>query len=459
MTGRASHFAVPILDRWLVHFPLHRVSALVDRAAMHALVAAEPSRSDRDGHLLSLRRDLASPPVRQPAPRTGPFDPSYLVIVTTRGCNINCVYCDFGGPTSKKVYMDPAIAVSAIDWMADHLVARGRTRYFLHLFGGEPLIAGDLVDIVVHRMRHVCAARGLTPFIDVSTNGVMTLERATWVGRFLDSVVLSLDGPPEFQNRNRPGNNGRDTFEVVDRTARCLSSAGIELCLRACVTRESVLRMPEMTRWMIESYSPSVINFEPLTENDSTAGAGLDAADPFAYARMWMASRRIADASGVRLVYSATESDVPRLSSCPVGSDAVVITPDGAANGCYLQPEDWVKRGMDMTLGRVSVGQGIEIRPEQAEHLRRMIIDKPRCRGCFCQWSCAGGCHVSNTYLNCPEEYTDFCFQTRLITACLLLEDLGESATVDALLDDAEAMKRLVSHPWDVIGAGEHQHG
>ncbi len=347
--------------------------------------------------------------------------------------------------------MDPALAVAVIDWMADLLVAQGRDRFFLHLFGGEPLIAGDLVDVAVHRLRYVCASRGLTPFIDVSTNGVMSLERAAWVGNFLDSVVLSFDGPAEFQNSNRPGNNGKDTFQIVDRTARYLASTEIELCLRACVTSQSVHSMPEITRWMIETYDPSIINFEPLTKNDLTAAAGLGAADPLDYARMWMASKRIADEYDVRLVYSATESDMPRLSSCPVGSDAVVVSPDGTLNGCYLQPGDWRTRGMDMSLGRISTADGVEIRAEQVQYLRSMIVDKPRCRGCLCQWSCAGGCHVSNTYLNCPEEYVDFCVQTRLITACLLLEELGENALVDRLLDDRDAMLSLALHESDVI--------
>ena len=446
---RPAHFAVPVFDRWLVHFPLHRVTALVSPSALRELLARDSLAADPA--IQSLRHDMAAPPPLTPEPRTGSFDPSMLVIVTTRGCNINCVYCDFGGPTSPKVFMDPAIAVTAIDWMADRLVENGRDLFFLHLFGGEPLIAGDLVDIVVHRVRHVCARRGLKPFIDASTNGVMSLERARWVADFLDSVVLSMDGPPEFQNRNRPGNNGRDTFEAVDRTARYLASTRIEVCLRACVTGESVLRMPEITRWMIDSYGPAIINFEPLTENDLTSRTGLSAADPYDYARAWMASRRIARQFGVRLVYSATEADAPRLTSCPVGTDAVVVTPDGSVNGCYLQPEDWLRRGMDMTLGRFSTQRELQIDAGKAEALRHLILDKPRCANCLCQWSCAGGCHVSNTYLNCPAEYIGFCVQTRLITAFLLLEELGESAVVDRLMEDPEAMRRLALQDSDVL--------
>jgi hypothetical protein len=38
---RHAHFAVPVLDRWLVHLPLHSVTALVDDAAMQALLVAD----------------------------------------------------------------------------------------------------------------------------------------------------------------------------------------------------------------------------------------------------------------------------------------------------------------------------------------------------------------------------------------------------------------------------------
>lgn len=450
MTTRQARFAVPVLDRWLLHLPLHRVSALVTESAMRQLRAPGPPDGE-DPHIRLLQDDLASEPAGWPVPRDGPFDPGVLAIVTTRGCNINCVYCDFGGPTSQKTQMDPATAVRAIDWMAERLAARGRRVFPLHLFGGEPLIAGDLVDGIVRHLKNVCADKGLRPFVDVSTNGVMSLERARWVGDHLDSVVISFDGPPEFQNRNRPGNGGAATFDIVDRTARHLGSTAVELSLRVCVTAESVTRMPDITRWMIETYHPSAINFEPLTENDSTADAGLRGPDPLEYARWWIPSKRLADERGVRLVYSAVESDLPRLSSCPVGNDTVIITPDGAVNGCYLQPADWLSVGMDLRLGSVSAASGVEIRMDQADHLRQLIVDKPRCRGCLSQWSCAGGCHVSNTYPHCQETYVNYCVQTRILTACLLLEELGEAALVDRLLSDDDAMRRLAGHPCDVL--------
>lgn len=444
----SSIFAVPILDLWLVHSPLHEITALINSAALSRLLHG-PVESD--GSLSELRSALTALPLHKPEIKQGSFDPSFLAIVTTRGCNINCIYCDFGGPTSAKVHMDPALAVEAVDWMAAYLAETGREEFFLHFFGGEPFISGELVEIVVHRMRLVCARHRLKPFIDVSTNGVFNESRANWVGHYFDSVILSFDGWPEFQNRNRPANRGASTFESVSLTAQRLSRMPIELCLRVCITAESVLKMEEMTAWLADKYHPAVINYEPLTENDLTSCNGLRAADPYDFARHWIASKRIADQLGVRLVYSATEPGAPHLSSCPVGSDAMIISPDGQVNGCYLQPQDWLKHGMNMQLGRVNLGSGVQVDPHQVEQVRKLITDKPRCRKCFCQFSCSGGCHVSNTYRGCTNEYVAFCLQTRIITACLLLEEMRCTSLVDDLLSDHNAMQRLATHSWDPI--------
>jgi hypothetical protein len=85
---------------------------------------------------------------------------------------------------------------------------------------------------------------------------------------------------------------------------------------------------------------------------------------------------------------------------------------------------------------------------------RLLPMAKPRCERCFCQWTCAGGCHVNQTYPGATNHYTDFCIQTRLVTACLLLRDVGRDDLVDELLADRAAMEQLASHGWDPIDVG-----
>jgi len=401
--------------------------------------------------LETIRSALARDPEGVPHLLEGDFAPDFLGFITTRACNIGCTYCDFGGPTAKKVEIDPKIAVAAIDWMADRLVQSGRKRFQVHLFGGEPFYSPESVDLIVHRTRYVCAQKGLDPWFEVSTNGVFNESRAKFVGHYIDGVVLSFDGPPEFHNKNRPGFDGRPTYEIVERTARRLSEMPTELCLRVCITQDSVTHMERITRWMCEEFKPAMVNHEPLTENVLTRRAGLCPPDPYDFAVHWMRAYRAAREYGIKVVYSAAETERPRISSCPVGTDTMIVSPDGRASACYMLPEDWQAHGMNMDVAWVRPGGAVDVDPQSVHRTRNLVMEKPRCEKCFCQWSCAGGCHVTHSYKNCSIEYNNFCLQTRLVTACLLLEKLGEGKLVDTLLGDRAAMEQLAQHGWDVF--------
>ena len=155
---------------------------------------------------------------------------------------------------------------------------------------------------------------------------------------------------------------------------------------------------------------------------------------------------------GVRAVYSAAEIGQARLSFCPVGTDAVIVSPDGRASACYLMPEDWHERGLDMDVGQVHEHGRVSIDHAALARARALPLHKPRCESCSCQWTCAGGCHVNQTYPGCSDQYTDFCIQTRLVTACLLLRDLGCEDLVQELLSNRPAMEALAHHGWDPVG-------
>ena len=449
---RARAFLIPVLDRWLLYAPLHKTVALVNAEAARRLRTGRVG--DDTGELAEISSALTAPPATVPQPLEGEVCPSFLGLIPTRGCNIGCVYCNFGGPTAAMTHMRPEIAVAAVDWMAERLERHGRKVFYVHFFGGEPFVSPEIVDIVVHRARYVSAQRGLVPYFDASTNGVFSESRCQFVGDYFGGVVLSFDGPPEFHNRNRPAFSGRPTFDVVERTARRLSELPLELCIRVCITQDSVGRMEEITRWMCESFKPAVVNFETLTPGDLAARAGLEVPDPYEFAIHCVGAYRVAERLGIKAVYSAAEIGTPRLSFCPVGTDALIVSLDGRVSACYLLPEDWRARGLDMDLGWVRDDGRVEIDFEALTRARRLPLRKPRCEGCFCQWSCAGGCHVNQTYPGASREYTDFCVQTRIVTACLLLRELGCEDLVDKLLADRAAMEKLAGHSWDPVDLG-----
>ena len=196
------------------------------------------------------------------------------------------------------------------------------------------------------------------------------------------------------------------------------------------MTQESVAHLEETVHWFCEAFRPNVINVETLQPTAESDAAGLAPPDPYDFALHCLGAMRAAREHGVALTYSAAETERPRETFCPLGRDAVIVSPDGTISGCYLLAEEWRRRGLDLDVGRIDDGGRVFIDPVAVERLRSLVADKPpRCAGCFCRSWCAGGCHV-----NPPTEA--FCIQTRIITACTLLETLGAHDAAQCLAEE-----------------------
>ena len=428
-------FAVPVFDKWLLHAPLDRVTALVNRTALREFPA-------------ELAEALAGEPVPAPRPRQGPIRPQFLGLVPTRACNLSCAYCGFGA-TPHGEWMEPRLAEAGVDWMGEQAARDGRETLDVQFFGGEPLAAPAAVEAAVYRARAIAAEKGLLPRLEVSTNGVYDEARARWVGDYFDHIVLSFDGFRDVQDRHRPAPGGRGSFDHVAATARVLRAAHGEGCFRVCVARDNVGQLAETVAWFAEEFGPSSIDFETLQPTPESERAGLRPPDPYVFAAEFRQARRAALVRGVEPVYAAAVTTEPRLSFCPVGNDAAILHPDGRVSACYLLERDWRARGLDLNLGRLGADGAMELPEADVAHVRQVAAGKPRCQNCFCRWSCAGGCHVNHSFPGCSPDYDDFCIQTRLITACALLDGLGLAAMADDLVANPAEMRRLATQPSD----------
>ena len=434
-------FYIPVGNGdFVVHAPLHEVIALVNQAAKKKL--SDGFHFDQADPLYPLAQALAKTPTSLKV-RDGAVIANFLGLITTRTCNLSCAYCGFGAGLAPVKHMDFDTLITSIDWMVENAVINGKKELNIHFFGGEPFVAWEIVEVAVHRARYLASRNGLTPHFEASTNGVLPEKRARFVGDYFDVVVLSLDGFKKFHDRNRAINSKKGSFETVTRTAKLWSNMPVKMCLRTCVTQDSVEELVAITHWYCTAFQPSVINFETLQSWPKTLQEGLYPPDPKHFARNFVRARAVASSYGVEAVYGADQAEGARHSFCPVGEDTIIVTPDGKINGCYLVEDDWKKRGLDLSLGYIQSGS-VTLNPKSLEHLRQLVADKPGCAQCFCKWSCAGGCHVNHSYPGATLDQ-DFCAQTRIITLCTLLQSLGEGARVDALLSDDTNLDQFIS--------------
>jgi uncharacterized protein len=158
---------------------------------------------------------------------------NFVLVKLASRCNINCTYCYwFRDP---EVYnKPPVLTLDAEDQfcarLEQHIRKYELDQFLLVFHGGEPLLfpkyrfrnlQNKLAD--VERRTGCKIERGLT------TNAILIDEE--WISLFKAhdvGVTISLDGPPEINDRQRVDFKGRGTLAATLRGLDCLRTAGIE---------------------------------------------------------------------------------------------------------------------------------------------------------------------------------------------------------------------------------------
>lgn len=448
-----SLYVLPVFQQYVLYAPLHGLTALLNRAALlrlreHLCQGVGCLDENLADIVASLR--MAGQPA--PRPSEGELAPAFLGLLPTRGCNLGCRYCGFMLAGGSAAAMDPALAHDAVNWYMDWVREAGRPHAEIHFFGGEPFCAPEVLDVSVHLARIRAAEIGCQVRFEVATNGVFSESRAHWAADNIDTIVLSMDGPPDIQDRNRPYRDGQGSSGMVARTARILSEDSAGFHIRSCVTADTVKRMPELAAWFCREYVPQGVCFEPMQFPVLYQGKtpiGLDPPDPWEFGRNFIRAATILAAHGVEAVYAAADLRKTRVSFCPVAHDAVIVSPDGVVSACYLLREEWEARGLDLIFGRIAPTGALEVDEQALGVIRGLNVwSKPACASCACRWHCAGGCHVNHPPPS-PGCYDGPCIQTRIITLHNLLTVLGRRDLIQRLLEDDQALQRAVRQPSD----------
>jgi uncharacterized protein len=197
--------------------------------------------------------------------------------------------------------------------------------------------------------------------------------------------------------------------------------------------------------------------FEPLTESRLSRENGLFSPDSLQFARQFCLAEDILIQYGIDAICSGTDIDSLQASFCPVGKDALLISPAGEISACYLIEADWARAGLDLTFGTIS-GDSPKflLDLDKLETIRDLTRQPaPLCESCLCRYHCAGGCYVNHHSIRQARQYDAVCVRTRLITIGKLLRRMGALELYQRWLDDLAASPGLPGGPMGDISTGK----
>ena len=336
---------------------------------------------------------LANPPADFPL--------QSLVMNLTNQCNLSCTYCyEFGEdkvatPEGKPKFMDLETARASVDF----LLSQSASRKSVHItfFGGETLMNFPLLKSVVAYANEQATAQGRSIDFSLTTNAtLLTPAIIEFLSEHRIGVTVSMDGPPDLQNKLRVFANGRGSYDIVEPRVRALIANHRTRPITARVTLTSgvtdVLRIYKHLKHDLGFHE---IGFAPVTTSPdrlySINEKGMDGVlEQFhALAEEWLEFALRGEMHGFSNVSDTIAEliqGVNKSHPCGAGLGLVGVGPSGDLAPCHRFVDSDTH-----SLGHISTGIDKE---KQGDFLTRGHINsKYDCHTCWARPLCAGGCH------------------------------------------------------------------
>ena len=197
-----------------------------------------------------------------------------LSILPTEQCNFRCIYC----------YEDFSIGKMSRDTIrgVKRLIERridGLSHLSVSWFGGEPLLAFDVIEEISEHIAEQSAGREDFHYHSgITTNGYLLspnkAERLEQLG--VRHYQITLDGPEEIHNRTRVRRSGKGTFHQIWQNLIGIrdSSTPIDMLLRVHLTTENLPFLPRFLTRLRDDFLGDKrfkVNLRPIERLGGTA--------------------------------------------------------------------------------------------------------------------------------------------------------------------------------------------
>jgi uncharacterized protein len=139
-----------------------------------------------------------------------------LCLHVAHDCNLACDYCfaDKGTYKSEKGKMNTDTAIRAVDFLVKN--SGKRRNIEIDFFGGEPLLNMETVKETVKYSRSIEEKNNKSFYFTITTNGILLNDENTdFINKYMDNVVISIDGRKEIHDSIRKDNARKGTYDRI----------------------------------------------------------------------------------------------------------------------------------------------------------------------------------------------------------------------------------------------------
>ena len=446
-------FAIPHGKNFIVYAPLQGEVVLCNAATVNLLQRLQNGDlsvlSDHSyTEVISLLRKASllvndEEPARNKTklmekPETIGFSPTRVTFLVTTDCNLRCVYC-YASAGDQHITIPIEVCKAAIDLVIRNAASLNVTDTHIAFHGGgEPTTAFSLIRQCVEYAQKQAGQFGIKSTFSIVTNGILNGSQIKWLATNMNGISISLDGPEDIQNIQRPLRNGRGSFDKVISSIKIFEKLGVLPFIRATITNVNVGRMREISQFFSENFKTPEFQLEPVSSCGRCAISGYR--EPVVEDFVRGVEEAIEEASKHRkkAVCSAALETFPNLieAYCGVAAPNFAITPQGIVTACYEVSLSSDPRGKFFYYGHYNQTKGdFEFDNAAIERLQGHIVQNiQRCINCFCRWQCAGDCPVRSEWqFSAPtnDSGADFrCRVTRELVKRRLVKALEEQQPI-----------------------------
>ncbi len=162
-----------------------------------------------------------------------------LTILPNFTCNFACPYCYEGKSQTRANLEIMSNEIKEAIYKQVEISAKAKRNIGISWYGGEPTLSKDIIVEMSNKIIGICEKYGVEYTSSMTTNGYLFDDE--FINKLADiklkSIQITIDGPPEIHNKTRKLKNGQGTFDVIIDNIKKIVKKGIEVCIRANITK------------------------------------------------------------------------------------------------------------------------------------------------------------------------------------------------------------------------------